>query len=155
MMPTTRFLCPLDCGWHHDPRTLPDLTGLSGNTIEEIIRAGIERQNQADEEAIREHLESHPLIEWVTEVARLQRELNTAVATGGVATGSRTWVEAGPDCGFPSVLPRQHSADLQRRVAERFGFPLRTPATGGKLAPAAADIPLTSRNAADIEGAGQ
>lgn len=39
--------------------------------------------------------------------------------------GVIVWTEAGknPDCGFPALPPRQHSAELQRRVQEQFGWP--------------------------------
>lgn len=59
--------------------------------------------------------------------------------------------EDGSGCGFPAVQPRKASPAVQQRAAERFGFSLRTPATGAGLSGSIADIPPTSRNAADIE----
>lgn len=123
MTPTNRYLCPLDCGWHLDPRALPDLAGLSGNSIEDIISSGIERQAQAEETVIREHLETHSLVEWVTEVARLQRELNRTLATGGILSDSVVWGEGGPDCDMLPVRPRQRPEAVQRRVRDLLGRP--------------------------------
>lgn len=38
----------------------------------------------------------------------------------------------GSDCGFPAVQLRKAPLAVQQQVAELFGFPLRTPATGGE-----------------------
>lgn len=74
MTGTIRCFCPLDCGWHYDrpepdPTELvnarPDLTSLE---VAQIIVGG---QLQYDEKVIREHLETHELIEWVQAVSRL------------------------------------------------------------------------------------
>ncbi len=75
MTSTTQYLCPLNCGWHHD-RGVPDCTGVPGSTTEEIVLAALMRQYAADEVFIREHLETHVLLEWVTALrdARAERD---------------------------------------------------------------------------------
>lgn len=137
--PTTRYLCPLDCGWHHDetPPDFSDPTALHP-FIPQDWAAGMDGmaagfaagQLAVVEAAVREHLETHPLVEWVAEVARLQRELNAAVAVRPACSGEEGFCDAH---GF-----HRHPVEES----------LRTYAT-------VADIPLTSGNAPDIEGAGQ
>jgi hypothetical protein len=76
MTPTTRYLCPLEhCGWHYDQR-MPDFSATSGGTTEEIVQTVLKQQYAADEVFIREHLETHALLEWVTALhaARAERD---------------------------------------------------------------------------------
>ena len=75
MTPTTQYLCPLACGWIHD-QGAPDFSGVPGSTMEEIVFAAIARQHAADEIVIREHLETHALLEWVQalQAARDERD---------------------------------------------------------------------------------
>jgi BMFP domain-containing protein YqiC len=70
-----RYLCPLACGWTHD-QGVPDFSAVPGGTAEEIVRAGLMRQYTAEEIIVREHLESHELIEWVAALtaARAERD---------------------------------------------------------------------------------
>lgn len=86
--PTTRHLCPL-CEWHHDSRALPDLIGLSGNTFEDIIRAGLERQQQQDEATVQAHLETHELAEWVEALAEERQD--RADAARGLEIAMDEW----------------------------------------------------------------
>lgn len=139
MSSTTRYLCPLDCGWHHDQPD-PDLsdpdvvypyiaqdwaTGIDG------IAAGFVAGRAAViEEALKAHLETHSLVEWVTEVARLQRELNRTLATGGILSDGIVWGEGGPDCGMFPARPRQRSEAVQRQVRDLLG---RTPVMAVEL----------------------
>lgn len=73
MTPTTQYLCPLACGWTHD-QGVPDFSGVPGGTVEEIVSAGLMRQYAADEIVIREHLETHGLLEWVTALQDVRAE---------------------------------------------------------------------------------
>lgn len=85
MTPTTRYLCPLECGWHHDqtdPIPTPPAPGIS---IAEHAEKILTVEYAASETAVREHLESHPLIEWAREVVRLQHEVAGAVADREIA----------------------------------------------------------------------
>lgn len=94
MTPTTRYLCPLNCGWHHD-ETDPDFSDPSAvhpfvgqdwaSGIDGLVAGLAAGRATVVEAAVKAHLETHPLIEWVQEVARLQRELNIAVAKGDMA----------------------------------------------------------------------
>lgn len=72
----TRLLCPL-CDWHHDLRQgLPDLTGITGSSFDDMIRASIVRQNGMVESILQAHLETHSMLEWVKEASRLRSELD-------------------------------------------------------------------------------
>jgi hypothetical protein len=75
MIPTRHYLCPLACGWTQEQGT-PDLDDVPGGTVEEIVLAGLMRQYAADEIIIREHLETHALLEWVRalQAARDERD---------------------------------------------------------------------------------
>lgn len=66
---TTRYLCPLGCGWHHDvpPPGLADLAGITpeppARDLSEAIssiatQAGL-RQARWTEQAVRDHLAAH------------------------------------------------------------------------------------------------
>ncbi|NUP39503.1 MAG: hypothetical protein HOY76_21450 [Streptomyces sp.] len=80
MNQTTRYECPLDCGWHHDRPTLPDMTGVSGATAEEVAFAVLKRDLQEAEAVLQEHFEQHPLTEWVLALVAARQERDTAVA---------------------------------------------------------------------------
>lgn len=81
---TTRYLCPLECGWHHDRPPLPDPTGVSADpgawTAEEAFeswsRNVMVREAQRTEEALREHIDTHTTEQFV----RTIQELRTKVA---------------------------------------------------------------------------
>jgi hypothetical protein len=77
--PTTRYLCPL-CDWHHDqPEARPTMPP-PGVSIPEHAEQTLMTEYTASETVIREHLETHPLIEWARKVASLQRNLAGAKA---------------------------------------------------------------------------
>lgn len=89
---TTRYLCPLECGWHHDRPPFPDTwvpehatTPIAPEAIQrmagEMLRQGAERT----EAAMREHLATHTTEQFVrtiqglrAEVARLKRAAEPA-----------------------------------------------------------------------------
>lgn len=80
-MTTTRYLCPLDCGWHHDQDDADrnfDFGPFAGDRwapgTDPIAAVGAAARLLASETAVRAHMESHSLVEWVTAVSRLQRE---------------------------------------------------------------------------------
>lgn len=94
---TTRYLCPLECGWHHDvpPPTaervvqLTPTVGLAGLTPSEAINAmatgAYLREAELTETALREHLDTHTTVEFAqvihdlrAEVARLKRAAEPA-----------------------------------------------------------------------------
>lgn len=64
---TTRILCPLDCGWHHDvedPTLNPATATMPLPTPDLAYMLGLGRLH-AVEGILRAHLETHQLIEWV------------------------------------------------------------------------------------------
>jgi hypothetical protein len=79
MTPTTRTFCPL-CDWHHDS-TEPALTmPQSGMSVEEHAHQSLTAHYAVLEVVVREHLETHPLIDWAKKVNQLQQCLASAEA---------------------------------------------------------------------------
>lgn len=94
---TTRYLCPLECGWHHDvpPPNVDRITELgvtadpAARDINEAIASVAHRASFAEAEqtetALREHLATHTTEQFVrvihdlrAEVARLKRAAEPA-----------------------------------------------------------------------------
>jgi hypothetical protein len=72
-VPVVRLECPLAaCAWVHDA---PAIAGAVIRSDEDI-RAGMLRAALANELVVKAHLETHSLLEWVTEVQRLRRSLD-------------------------------------------------------------------------------
>jgi hypothetical protein len=81
--PTTRYLCPLNCGWHHD-ETDPDFSNPSAvhPFVEQDWASGIDGlvaglaagRAAVVEAAVKAHLETHPLIEWAQALAEARQE---------------------------------------------------------------------------------
>ena len=80
----TRIDCPL-CDWHMDAEppdvgiyTLGDVFGFG--VMQAIAHSDFLQETERE---LREHLNSHPLVEWVRKVAELNREVErlTAKAT--------------------------------------------------------------------------
>jgi hypothetical protein len=94
---TTRYLCPLECGWHHDApppsaeriAELGATAGPAAQDIQEAITSVAHRASLAEAErtetALREHLATHTTEQFVrvihdlrAEVARLHRATEPA-----------------------------------------------------------------------------
>jgi hypothetical protein len=94
---TTRYLCPLECGWHHDvpPPSLDRITELAAvadphvldpyEAVNSIARDAYRREAEQTETALRDHLATHTTEQFVrvihdlrTEVARLKRAAEPA-----------------------------------------------------------------------------
>lgn len=94
---TTRYLCPLECGWHHDvpPPTAEravelapavDVAGLSPSELISAMATGAYlREAELTETALREHLATHTTQQFVrvihdlrAEVTRLKRAAEPA-----------------------------------------------------------------------------
>jgi hypothetical protein len=94
---TTRYLCPLECGWHHDvpPPSFgraaelgaaPDLAVTDPyEAINSVARDAYRRESERTEQALREHLATHTTEQFVrtiqglrAEVARLKRAATPA-----------------------------------------------------------------------------
>jgi len=84
--PTTRYLCPLlDCDWHYDDTDLTpddtrgvqpnrgatDLQGALASIVEQVMFRKASRINSL----VEAHVSTHSVLEWMTEVARLQGAL--------------------------------------------------------------------------------
>ena len=67
---TTRMHCPISsCEWHHDDPG-PSAAGAFATDPNAVMTAHVMNM----EGIVREHLETHPLIEWAREVMRLRNE---------------------------------------------------------------------------------
>ena len=94
---TTRYLCPLECGWHHDvpPPSLDRIAELGatadpaardlGEAIGSVATQACIVEAQQTETALREHLATHTTEQFVrtiqglrAEVARLNRAAEPA-----------------------------------------------------------------------------
>lgn len=74
MTPTMRYQCPLACGWTRK-QGVPVCNYALGTT-EEIVQDALMKSYAADEILIREHLETHGLLEWARalQAARDERD---------------------------------------------------------------------------------
>jgi hypothetical protein len=95
---TTRFLCPLDCGWHYDrppldpSKPMPFAEHPAPEGVDPTIWGFAAGRLLADEAAIRIHAESHELIEWVKALTTVRNErdrlaIELAAARAGFAPG--------------------------------------------------------------------
>jgi len=62
---TMRYVCPLACGWTRE-QGVPVCNYALGGTTDEIVQDALMKSYAADEIFIREHLETHALLEWAT-----------------------------------------------------------------------------------------
>ncbi len=84
---TTRYLCPLECGWYHDvpPPSidrvveLGSTAGLAGLPPGEAVSAMATQAYLAEagltETALREHLDTHTTVEFATVIHDLRVEV--------------------------------------------------------------------------------
>lgn len=82
---TTRYLCPLECGWHHDeaPPSLADIEGVAPDpdarafqdVFNSIVTNATLRRAARTETALREHLETHTMLEFATVIHDLRVEI--------------------------------------------------------------------------------
>jgi hypothetical protein len=94
---TTRYLCPLECGWHHDvpPPTVDRVVRLGstaalaglppGEAVSAMATQAYLAEAELTETALREHLGTHTTEQFVrvihdlrTEVERLRRAAEPA-----------------------------------------------------------------------------
>lgn len=85
---TTRYLCPLECSWHHDvpPPSIDrvaqlgstaDLAGLPpGEAVSAMATQAYLREADLTETALREHLATHTTEQFVRTIQGLRRELD-------------------------------------------------------------------------------
>ncbi len=84
---TTRYLCPLECGWHHDvpPPTAERVIQLAPQVVDvglaphEVINAMATgaslREAELTETALREHLATHTTEQFVRTIQTLRAEI--------------------------------------------------------------------------------
>lgn len=94
---TTRYLCPLECGWHHDvpPPSINRIAELGATAdpaacepyeaVNSIARDAYRREAEQTEQALREHLGTHTPEQFVrvihdlrADIARLKRAAEPA-----------------------------------------------------------------------------
>jgi hypothetical protein len=92
----TRYLCPLECGWHHDvpPPSIDRAVELGatadpaardlGEAIHSVAHGALRAEAQQTEAALREHLATHTTEQFV----RTIRDLRVEVAALRACQGS-------------------------------------------------------------------
>lgn len=102
-MSITRYLCPLACGWHHDQPD-PDLSDPGAvhpfiaqdwaTGIDALVAGFAAGEAAVVEEALKAHLGTHTLVEWVTALVEAQRKMQPVVEEYGhpmSGGGVHTW----------------------------------------------------------------
>lgn len=99
---TTRYLCPLECGWRYDvppptaervvelaPATVP--AGLSpSEAINAMATGAYLREAELTETALREHLATHTTEQFVRTIQTLRAEVRQLRSAGLVRPGEET-----------------------------------------------------------------
>lgn len=79
---TTRYLCPLECGWHYDRPPFPDAwtptdatVPVSPEAIQRIAGELLRQDVEQTEAALREHLATHSMEQFVQTIHDLRAEV--------------------------------------------------------------------------------
>ena len=84
---TTRYLCPLECGWHHDvpPPSVDRATELGATAdpaardfqeaVSSVVRSASFAEAELTETALREHLATHTTEQFVRTIQELRAEV--------------------------------------------------------------------------------
>lgn len=93
---TIRYLCPLECCWHHDeaPASPVDLDGVAPDPqarafqdiFNSIVTNASMRRAGRTETALREHLDTHTTLEFATVIHGLQVEVARLKSSEGMAS---------------------------------------------------------------------
>ena len=88
---TTRYLCPLECGWHHDRPPFPaawipsDPTiPIAPEAIQHMAGEMLRRDAEQTETALREHLATHTTEQFVRTIQGLRAEVQQLRSAGPV-----------------------------------------------------------------------
>ncbi len=91
---TTRYLCPLECGWHYDqpPPRFSDLDGIAADPSARDLNQAISsvtsqarlRQVERTEWALRTHLATHTTEQFVRTIQTLRAEVAQLRSAGPV-----------------------------------------------------------------------
>jgi hypothetical protein len=96
---TTRYLCPLECGWHHDvpPPSVDRVVELGAvadpevhdpyEAVNSIARDAYRREAERTETALREHLATHTTEQFVRVIRDLRVEVEQLRGAGPVRPG--------------------------------------------------------------------
>lgn len=91
---TTRYLCPLECGWHHDLPPLPMPTDATVPIAPEAIQRMADQVLRQDvehvEQALREHLATHTMEQFVRTIQGLRAEVAALRGAGVVRPDEET-----------------------------------------------------------------
>lgn len=74
---TTRYLCPLECGWHHDVPPPPVPSDITVPIAPEAVQRMAADVSQRTEIALREHLDTHTTEQFVRTIQGLRAEVAT------------------------------------------------------------------------------
>lgn len=82
MMPTTVYQCPIDtCGWEHtEPPAPDDITqwpGYGTVPLMDLPKHMTRHRVMEVDAALREHLDTHTPVEFVTEITRLTQQITS------------------------------------------------------------------------------
>lgn len=96
---TTRYLCPLECGWHHDvpppsPQRVVDL-GVTADVVADDVHKAITSlahralyaEVEQTETALRDHLNTHTTEQFVRTIQGLRAEVAQLRGAGPVRPG--------------------------------------------------------------------
>lgn len=95
----TRYLCPLECGWHHDvpPSSLDRIAELGvtadraardlSEAIGSVASQALLREAEQTEAALREHLATHTAEQFVRTIQGLRAEVAHLRNAGSVCPG--------------------------------------------------------------------
>ena len=93
---TTRYLCPLECGWHHDvpPPSIDRVAELGAvadpaasdpyEAINSVARDAYRREAEQTETALRDHLATHTTAQFVRVIHDLRVEVQHLRSAGPV-----------------------------------------------------------------------
>ncbi len=91
MSGTTRYLCPLECGWHHDRPPFPDawiptdaFVPIAPEAIQQMASHVLRQDVERVEAALREHLATHTTEEFVRTIQGLRAEVAQLRSAGPV-----------------------------------------------------------------------
>lgn len=99
---TTRYLCPLECGWHHDvpPPSLDRITEMGivadpyildpYEAVSSMARDAYRREAEQTETALREHLATHTTEQFVRVIHDLRVEVEQLRGAGPVRPDEET-----------------------------------------------------------------
>lgn len=79
---TTRYLCPIECGWHYDRPPFPDAwipadaaTPIAPEAIQRMAGEKLRQYYEPVEEALRDHLATHTTEQFVRTIQVLRAEV--------------------------------------------------------------------------------